>query len=68
MAYFGYPFDHSFMNLAPLSPHAQAYTLPTSMKLFPASFYHGSLVLVTLAFSLDIGLVSPVTMKNIFSD
>lgn len=62
MAYLGYPLDQTLLNLELSGPKAHAYTLPTYIKLFPASFYQGSFVFETLAFNLDIGFISAVTM------
>ncbi len=62
IAYLGYPLDQTFMNLELSAPKAHAYILPTYMKLFPVSFYHGNFVFETLALSLDIGFISAVTI------
>lgn len=66
IAYLGYPFDHFFMKLLLFSPAAQHYTLPTYIKDFYFSaFSQGSFVFETLAFSLDIGLMSAVAIKKL---
>lgn len=63
MTSFGNPFDHFLMNFEDPYSVCQASILPTSMNL-PPSFYQGSFVLVTLALSLETGLISAVATKK----